>query len=292
MRELVIGTRGSALAVVQAEIVRGYIRENCPDISPGILTIKTTGDQILDRKLSEVGGKGLFVRELDKALLEGRSMLSVHSAKDLPMELPDGLPILGFSRREDPRDVLVLPAGAKGLDETKPIGSSSERRKLQLKNIFPRMEVSSVRGSVETRLKKLDEGQYAALVLAAAGLRRLGLEHRISRYFSTEEMLPAAGQGALAIQGRAGEEYGFLKGFFHEDTGLALRAERAFVRALEGGCSSPVAAYAAVEGETLTLRGFYYREDTGEQIFLEKKGKTAWAEQIGISLAGEIKEKK
>ena len=150
------------------------------------------------------------------------------------------------------------------------------------------MEVSSVRGSVETRLKKLDEGQYAALVLAAAGLKRLGLEHRISRYFSTEEMLPAAGQGALAIQGRAGEEYGFLKGFFHEDTGLALRAERAFVRALEGGCSSPVAAYAAVEGETLTLRGFYYREDTGEQIFLEKKGKTVEAEQIGTSLAGEI----
>ena len=288
MREIIIGTRGSTLAVAQAEIVRGYIRENCPDISPRILTIKTTGDRILDRKLSEVGGKGLFVRELDKALLEGRSMLSVHSAKDLPMELPDELPILGFSRREDPRDVLVLPAGAKGLDETKPIGSSSERRKLQLKNIFPHMEVSSVRGSVETRLKKLDEGQYAALVLAAAGLRRLGLEHRISRYFSTEEMLPAAGQGALAIQGRAGEEYGFLKGFFHEDTGLALRAERAFVRALEGGCSSPVAAYAAVEGETLTLRGYYYREDTGEQIFLEKKGKTAWAEQIGISLAEEI----
>lgn len=289
MREIIIGSRESTLAVAQTEILCSYIRENCPDICPRILTMKTTGDKILDRKLSEVGGKGLFVKELDKALLEGRSDLSVHSAKDLPMDLPVNLPILGYSRREDPRDVLVLPAGAKNPDETKPIGSSSERRKLQLKNIFPHMEISSVRGNVETRLRKLDAGEYSALVLAAAGLKRLGLEHRISRYFSTEEMLPAAGQGALAIQGRAGEEYHFLQGFFCEETGYALKAERAFVKALEGGCSSPVAAYAKVEGDLLTLRGFYYREDTGEQIFLDKKGKPKEAEKIGIALAEEVK---
>ncbi|MCM1257640.1 MAG: hydroxymethylbilane synthase [Roseburia sp.] len=289
MREIVIGTRGSNLAVIQAEIVCEYIRENCPDISPNILTIKTAGDKILDRKLSEIGGKGLFVKELDKALLDGRSDLSVHSAKDLPMVLPDSLPILGYSRREDPRDVLVLPFGEEKLDPAKPIGSSSERRRLQLKNIFPHMAISSVRGSVETRLKKLDAGEFSALVLALAGLKRLGLEHRISRYFSIEEMLPAAGQGALAIQGRVGEEYRFLQGFFHEDTCLALEAERAFVCALEGGCSSPVAAYAKVEGDFLILRGFYYREDTGEQIFLDKKGKRDEAEKIGAALAEEVK---
>lgn len=289
MREIIIGSRESTLAVAQTEILCSYIKENCSEISPRILTMKTTGDKILDRKLSEVGGKGLFVKELDKALLEGRSDLSVHSAKDLPMDLPMNLPILGYSRREDPRDVLVLPAGAKNLDETKPIGSSSERRKLQLKNMFPHMEVSPVRGSIETRLRKLDAGEYSALVLAAAGLKRLGLEHRISRYFSTEEILPAAGQGALAIQGRVEEEYHFLQVFFCEETGYALKAERAFVKALEGGCSSPVAAYAKVEGDLLTLQGFYYRETTGEQIFLNKKGKPKEAEKIGIALAEEVK---
>ncbi|MDE6905650.1 MAG: hydroxymethylbilane synthase [Lachnospiraceae bacterium] len=288
MREIVIGSRESALALVQTREVYDFIRENCPDISPGILTMKTTGDKILDRKLSLIGGKGLFVKELDKALLQGKSQMSVHSAKDLPMEIPRELPILGFSKREDPRDVLVLPEGVERLDRGKPIGSSSERRRLQLFSIFPHMDVQPVRGSVETRLKKLDAGEYSALVLAAAGLKRLGLEHRISRYFSPEEMLPAAGQGALAVQGNAGEDYGFLQGYFHPETCFAVAAERAFVTALGGGCSSPVAAYAKTEGDMLTLRGFYYREETKEHFFLEKKGNICEAETIGRALGEEI----
>lgn len=288
MREIVIGSRESRLAVIQTQEVYEYIRENCPGISPRILTMKTTGDRILDKKLSDVGGKGLFVKELDKALLKGISQLSVHSAKDLPIEIPKELPILGFSKREDPRDVLVLPMGREDMDKTKPVGSSSQRRRLQIKHIFPHMEVKSIRGSVETRLKKLDAGEYSALVLAAAGLKRLGLEHRISRYFSPEEMLPSPGQGALALQGLAGEDYGFLQGYFHGDTAWAVTAERAFVTALGGGCSSPVAAYATVRGDVLTLRGFYYRDDTKEQFFLEKKGKLCEAEKIGKALAEEI----
>lgn len=288
MREFVIGSRESRLAVIQTKEVYAYIMENCPGICPKILTMKTTGDKILDRKLSDLGGKGLFVKELDKALSQGVSQLSVHSAKDLPMEIPKELPILGYSKREDPRDVLVLPLGREEMDRTKPVGSSSERRRLQLKHIFPHMEVKPVRGSVETRLEKLDNGEYAALVLAAAGLKRLGLARRISRYFSPEEMLPAAGQGALALQGLAGVDYGFLQGFFHRDTAWAVTAERAFVETLGGGCSSPVAAYGKVQGDVLTLRGFYFREDTKEQFFLEKKGKSCQGEEIGRALAKEI----
>ena len=288
MTEIVIGSRESALALAQTREVYDFIRENCGDISPHILTMKTTGDKILDRKLSQIGGKGLFVKELDKALLLGKSQLSVHSAKDVPMEVKEELPILGFSKREDPRDVLVLPLGVRELDTSKPVGSSSERRRLQFKKLFPRMEVKAVRGSVETRLRKLDSGEYSALVLAAAGLKRLGLENRISRYFSPEELLPAAGQGALAIQGRKGENYGFLQGYFHRDTCFAVVAERAFVAALGGGCSSPVAAYAKVQGDVLTLRGFYYREETGEQFFMERQGNVFQAKETGRALAEEI----
>ena len=203
-----IGSRESRLAVIQTRLVADYIENTLPEAEVRLLTMKTTGDRILDRPLEAVGGKGLFVKELDRALLEGRTELSVHSLKDLPMELPPELPILGFSRREDPRDVLVLPAGKTHWDRSKPLGCSSKRRILQLQRLYPEVEAALVRGNVQTRLRKLDEGQYGALVLAAAGLKRLGLEDRISRYFSTEEMVPAAGQGILAIQGRAGVDYG------------------------------------------------------------------------------------
>ena len=201
-KKVIIGSRESRLAVIQSEMVRDYILSYNKDCEVELLTMKTTGDKILDRTLDKVGGKGLFVKELDKALLEKKSQLSVHSLKDMPMEVPEELPLLAFSKREDPRDVLVLPEGIKELDESKPIGCSSLRRTLQLKELYPNMEFKSVRGNVQTRLKKLDEGQYSALVLAAAGLKRLKLENRISRYFEPEEVLPAAGQGILAIQGR------------------------------------------------------------------------------------------
>ena len=263
MRKIVIGSRDSRLAVVQSEMVRDFILEKHPDMEVEILTMKTTGDKILDRTLDKIGGKGLFVKELDKALLEKHSDLSVHSLKDMPMEVPEDLPLVAFSKREDPRDVLVLPEGETELNPEKPLGCSSLRRTLQLKELYPDMECKSVRGNVQTRLRKLEEGQYGALVLAAAGLKRLGLAHRISRYFEPEEMIPAAGQGILAVQGRAGEDISFLEGFQDADVACAALAERAFVKYLDGGCSSPVAAHAVVEEGTLTLLGLYYEEETG-----------------------------
>ena len=165
--KIVIGSRESKLAVLQSEMVRDYIKEKNPDLEVEILTMKTTGDIILDRTLDKVGGKGLFVKELDKALIDGRSILSVHSLKDMPMEVPEELPLLAFSKREDPRDVLVLPEGASELDKSKPLGCSSLRRTLQLKKLYPDMDVRSIRGNLQTRLRKLDEGQYSALILAA-----------------------------------------------------------------------------------------------------------------------------
>lgn len=210
-KKIIIGSRESRLAVVQSEMVRAFIQKKLPDTQVELLTMKTTGDKILDRTLDQVGGKGLFVKELDRALLSGRSDLSVHSLKDMPMEVDERLPLLAFSSREDERDALVLPQGVAELDIQKPIGCSSLRRTLQLKKLYPQMEFKSIRGNVQTRLAKLDAGEYSALVLAAAGLKRLGLEERISRYFTPEEVIPAAGQGILAVQGRAGEDYSYLK---------------------------------------------------------------------------------
>lgn len=261
MKKIIIGSRESVLAMAQTKILQEYIEKNCPGISVEILAMKTTGDSILEKRLEEIGGKGLFVKELDKALLEDRSQLSVHSLKDMPMETDAALPILGFSRREDPRDVLVLPEGKRNPDPGLAIGTSSLRREIQLRKLYPGRRIKMIRGNVVSRLKKLDEGEYGALVLAAAGLKRLGLSHHISRYFSCGEMLPAAGQGILAVQGRSGLDYGFLEGFFDREARDAALAERAFVRTLGGGCSSPVAAYAVCEGEELVLTGLYVREN-------------------------------
>lgn len=288
MRKVVIGSRESKLAVVQSEMVKAYIEENHKDIQVEILTMKTTGDKILDRTLDKIGGKGLFVKELDKALLDKRSDISVHSLKDMPMEVPEELPLLAFSKREDPRDALVLPEGVTELDETKPIGCSSQRRILQLKELFPQMECKSVRGNVQTRLRKLDSGEYSGLILAAAGLKRLGLENRISRYFEPEEMIPAAGQGILAIQGRAGEDASFLEGYGDREGFYAATAERAFVKYLDGGCSSPVAAHAEISGEELMIRGLYYEESTGKYVKGTIKGTVEEAENLGISLAKQL----
>lgn len=290
MKNVIIGSRESRLAVIQSEMVRSFIQEHSPDIQVEILTMKTTGDIILDRTLDKIGGKGLFVKELDKALLEGRSDLSVHSLKDMPMEVPAELPLIAYSKREDPRDVLVFPQGMDHMDTGKPIGCSSLRRILQLKELFPEAEFKSVRGNVLTRLKKLDSGEYGALVLAAAGLKRLGLEERISRYLSVEEMIPAAGQGILAVQGRKGEDYSYLKNFQDDPSAWAAVAERAFVRYLDGGCSSPVAAHCQVRGEELLLMGLYYEETTGKYRKGRKTGKVSQAEELGISLAKELKD--
>lgn len=289
MKTICIGSRESRLAVIQSEMVMEYIKKACPDREVSLLTMKTTGDKILDRTLDKIGGKGLFVKELDRALLEKRSDLSVHSLKDMPMETPKELPIVAFSKREDPRDVLVLPEGKKEIDFTKPLGCSSQRRILQLKEIFPPAKFQSVRGNVITRLRKLDEGEYGGLILAAAGLKRLGLEERISRYFEPEEMIPAAGQGILAVQGREGEEYSYLEGFADREGTWAALCERAFVRYLDGGCSSPVAAHARIQENRIQLLGLYYDEKTGNYKKGSMEGSVEEAEELGICLAEKLK---
>ncbi len=289
LQKIRIGTRESRLAMVQAEILAEYIRETCNGMEPELVGMKTTGDQILDRTLDKIGGKGLFVKELDRALLDRRSDVSVHSLKDVPMEVSKNLPLLGFSRREDARDVLVLPEGADSLNPKLPLGCSSARRTIQLRNLFPEMEVKSIRGNVLTRLKKLDQGEYSGLILASAGLKRLGLTHRISRYFSTEELLPAAGQGMLAVQGRRGEDYSYLEGFYDKDSMWCALAERSFVRKLDGGCSSPIAAYAIIDpGNILKLTGLYAQEGCNEYQLETITGPKEHAKALGEKLAGKM----
>ncbi|MCI5511515.1 MAG: hydroxymethylbilane synthase [Eubacterium sp.] len=289
-RQIRIGSRESRLAVIQSEMVMEYLKKECPGDEITLVTMKTTGDKILDRTLDKIGGKGLFVKELDRALMDNRTDLSVHSLKDMPMEVPVELPLIAFSRREDPRDVLVLPEGSDTWDTSLPLGCSSQRRILQLKELYPQVECKSVRGNVLTRLQKLDSGEYGALVLAAAGLKRLGLEHRISRYFDPEEIIPAAGQGILAVQGKKGEDYSYMKNFADRDAAAAACCERAFVRYLDGGCSSPVAAHARVIGDRISLLGLYYDESTGTCRKGSLEGAVPEAETLGICLAKQLKE--
>ena len=288
--KLRIGSRESRLAVIQSQMVMKLIEAAEPEAELELVTMKTTGDKILDKTLDKIGGKGLFVRELDQALRDGRADFTVHSLKDMPMQVPEDLPLAAFSSREDPRDVLVLPEGVTELDVSKPIGCSSRRRQLQLKLLFPDMDIQPVRGNVQTRLAKLEAGQFSALVLAAAGLKRLGLEGRISRYFTTEEILPAAGQGILVVQTRRGMDTQCLRLVQDEKTACCAKAERAFVRALDGGCSSPVAAHAVVEGEKLTLTGFYVSEDERIQRKGSISGGVTEAETLGSTLARILKE--
>ena len=283
-----IGSRDSALAVIQSRMVMRAIAEAEPRAELELVTMKTTGDRILDQTLDQVGGKGLFVKELDQALRDGRADFTVHSLKDMPMELPEDLPLAALSERADARDVLVLPLGADRLDETKPIGCSSARRRLQLQRLYPNMQVAPVRGNVQTRLAKLDAGEFSALVLAAAGLKRLGLENRISRYFTTDEMLPAAGQGILAVQTRRGMDADCLRTFHNADAACCALAERTFVCALGGGCSSPVAAYAEVVNDTLTLTGLYVSEDESVVRKGACSGRKTDAEALGCALAAQL----
>lgn len=284
MEPIKIGSRDSRLAVVQAEEVMRALG------SCTLITMKTTGDMVLDRTLDQVGGKGLFVKELDRALAERRVDLTVHSLKDVPMEQPEGLPLVAFTTREDARDVLVLPAGATELDRSKPIGCSSARRRIQLARLFPGCEVRPVRGNVQTRLRKLDSGEYGALVLAAAGLHRLGLEDRISRYFSTDEIIPAAGQAILAVQGREGELTDAVRTLDDPASRACALAERAFVRALGGGCFAPIAAYAELDGGLLRLRGLYVTEDETRMARGTRTGAPEEAEALGAALAMQLKQ--
>lgn len=289
--KIIIGSRESRLAVIQAEMVQDYLQKTLPQKTIEILTMKTTGDKILNQALERAGGKGLFVKELDHALLEKRSDLSVHSLKDVPTELPKELPLLAFSRREDPRDALILPEGATEIDFSRPVGCSSKRRMVQFQKLYPQAKFETIRGNVQTRLKRLDSGEFSATILAAAGLKRLGLEHRINRYFEPDEMIPAAGQGILAVQGRAGEDYSWLKGYNDRGGEACAKAERAFVYGLGGSCSDPIAAHATVEGETLHLRAFYQNEATGAVYTGSRSGSVRDPEHVGHALAAEFRAK-
>lgn len=291
MRKIRIGTRQSRLACIQAETVAEYVRRYCEGYETELVKITTTGDKILSKKLDEIGQKGLFVKELDIALMNKTTDLSVHSLKDMPMELPGELPIIGYSHREDARDVLVLPVGGKEYDGEGTIGCSSNRRILQLKELYPKCRIKTVRGNVLTRLKKLDDGEYDALVLAAAGLKRLGLAERISRYFSVEEMIPAAGQGTLGIQGRSGEDYSFLDGFFDREAGICARCERAFMEYLNGGCSLPAGVYAEIlEEGRMKVQGFYGNETGNGSRRMCMTGDWSRPEALGRELARQIRE--
>ena len=288
-RKIRIGSRESKLAVIQSEMIMDLIRQAHPEIRLELVTMKTTGDMILDRSLDKVGGKGLFVKELDQALRDHRIDIAVHSLKDMPMDTPEDLPLLAFSKREDPRDALVLPQAEDENHSGKPVGSSSARRNLQLRRLFDDPQTASVRGNVLTRLSKLDRGDYSALVLAYAGLKRLGLEDRISRVFDPADMIPAAGQGIMVVQGRAGENYDYLDCVNDKKSEVEALTERAFVRALDGGCSSPIAAFAQADEEEVRLIGLYYKEEEDDYVTGEISGRCQDGESLGRKLALQLK---
>jgi hydroxymethylbilane synthase len=253
--ELVIATRESRLALWQAEHVQALLRARGHNVS--LLGMTTKGDQILDRSLSKVGGKGLFVKELEVALEEGRAHIAVHSLKDVPMELPDGFALACVMEREDPRDAFVSPqyANLAALPQSAVVGTSSLRRQVLLQALRPDLKIEPLRGNLDTRLRKLDEGQYDAIVLAAAGLKRLGLGERIRAIFEPHEMLPAAGQGALGIEVRSAREdlVTALAPLAHQPTWLTVAAERAVSRSMGGSCSMPLAAHGQWQGHQLRL---------------------------------------
>ena len=259
-----IGSRESRLAVKQAEIIRDQIIGCDPDISVEIITMKTTGDKILDKSLEKIGGKGLFVKELDRALMDGRIDIAVHSLKDMPMEENPELPILAYGKREDPRDAILYRSGLEALPEQAVIGTSSRRRMLQMERLYPGCTFRGIRGNVQTRMRKLETEGYDGTLLAAAGLKRLGMEQVIGRYLSLDEMIPAAGQGILAVQGRKGDVHSWIDSIDVRESRAAALAERQFIRVTGGDCTSPCAAHAQVSGNELKLTGLYYNEDTEE----------------------------
>lgn len=283
-----IGSRESKLAVEQANIVIKQLKSQYKNIEIDLLTMKTTGDIILDKTLDKIGGKGLFIKELDKALINNKTDISVHSLKDMPMDIDENLPIITYLKREIPLDVLILPKGINYIDIKKPIGTSSKRRVIQLKKIYKEHSFKPIRGNILTRLENLDNGEYSALVLAYAGIKRLNLEERIFKIFNNNEILPACGQGIIAIQGKKGQDYSYLDFLNDKNTEYEAKCERAFVRELNGGCSLPICAFATIEKDKIILKGFY--ADDNNYILKEKIGNIEDYEKIGIDLAKKFKE--
>ena len=286
---LKIATRQSPLALWQANFVKHQLETLHPGLRVELVPMVTKGDVILDSPLAKIGGKGLFVKELEAALLDGRADIAVHSMKDVPMEFPQGLGLSVICRREDPRDAFVsnkyaaladLPAGAVG-------GTSSLRRQCQLKQLRPDLQVHSLRGNVGTRLSKLDQGEYDAIILASAGLIRLGLAERIRSFIEVEQSLPAVGQGAVGIECRIDDlvVQQLLAPLADQQTTLCVLAERAMNRRLQGGCQVPIGGYAIIENEQLWLRALVGELDGSQIIRAEGRGDLTTAEQLGVQIA-------
>lgn len=287
-----IATRKSALALWQAEYVKARLEQFHPGLVVELVPMSTQGDKILDTPLAKIGGKGLFVKELETAILEDRADIAVHSMKDVPVEFPDGLMLSTICEREDPRDAFVsnqyaslaeLPAGAV-------VGTSSLRRQCQIKAVRPDLHIRDLRGNVNTRLAKLDAGEFDAIILAAAGLIRLGFVARIRGYLSVEESLPANGQGAVGIECRSADTamQALLAPLEHAATRHAVLAERAMNRALQGGCQVPIGAFAVLEGEQLWLRGLVGQLDGSSILRAEVRGHQRDAEVLGQQLANAL----
>lgn len=288
-RTIRFGSRKSALALAQTKLVMEAMTHAHPELSAELVTMETTGDRNM-KPFSEAsdkfGIKGLFTQELEEALLSGAIDVAVHSLKDVPMNANEKLPIVAFSSREDPRDALVLPQGETEILNG-PIGCSSMRRRAQLMSLFPGVQIVPVRGNVNTRLRKLDSGEFSALVLAAAGLKRLGLEGRIVKYFDTNEMIPAPGQGIMACQGRVGEDYYYLDAVRDAEATACAEAERAFSAELGGGCTAPVGAFASIKGEEIRLVGFC-ADDTCKNA---KRGEAVGIIGENVAIATELARK-
>lgn len=291
---IVIASRESRLALWQAEHIQARLAELHPQHRVEILGMSTRGDQILDRPLSQIGGKGLFIKELEVAMQERRADLAVHSLKDVPMDMPEGFLLAAVTARENPRDAFVsnrydglaaLPAGAV-------VGTSSLRREAILRASYPQLEIQALRGNLDTRLRKLDEGQYDAIILAAAGLIRLGLESRIRSLLTPEQSLPAPGQGALGIEvlSAHADAAAWVAPLNDDATLHCVRAERSFSRALGGSCQVPLGGYAIVQDGQLWLRGFVATPDGRQMIRGELRGAPGDAEAIGRALAQRLRE--
>ena len=288
-RTLRIATRKSPLALWQANFVKDRLEALHPDLQVELVPMSTQGDKILDTPLAKVGGKGLFVKELETAMLEGRADIAVHSMKDVPVEFPDGLGLHTICEREDPRDAFVsnhfnqideLPQGAV-------VGTSSLRRQCQLRAARPDLVIRDLRGNVNTRFAKLDAGEYDAIILAAAGLKRLEMAHRIAAFIEPEQSLPANGQGAVGIECRLDDHelHALLAPLEHPETRIRVLTERAMNRALQGGCQVPIGAYALVQGEEVWLRGLVGSPDGSRVIRDEIRGPLAEGEALGHTLA-------
>ena len=290
--KLVIASRESALAMWQARHIQSTLQALYPAMTVEILGMTTTGDQILDSPLARIGGKGLFVKELEQALADGRADLAVHSMKDVPMHLPDGFALAAIGEREDPRDAFVSNnyASLEDLPHGSVVGTSSLRRQSQLQARLPHLKIESLRGNLQTRLRKLDEGQYAAIILAAAGLKRLGLESRITQLISTEHSIPAVGQGALGIEINAARQdlLPILAPLNHGDTASCVEAERGMSRALAGSCQVPLGAYAERHGAELHMTGFVASIDGRELLHAEVRGAASAPESFGQALAQKL----